>query len=194
MSFNPNIPQASDDPSVSQGQILTNFTQLNNIFGTDHITYDAASDNGEHKQISLNAPLGADPGLADPKASVYTKTVNGDSELFYEKFNNAGAANQTRQMTNLIRTTVANTGTAGGNITSTDTPWGLRLIWGLTNSFSGTQTVIAPVGTTILNFQLTGNVSTGTRNPINGGTVAGTTLTIKTIDNVPVRYFIIGSY
>jgi hypothetical protein len=32
MSYNPNIPQPTDNISVSQGQILTNFTQLNQVF------------------------------------------------------------------------------------------------------------------------------------------------------------------
>ncbi len=37
MTYLPSIPQAPDFLSVSQGQILANFTQLNAIFGVDHV-------------------------------------------------------------------------------------------------------------------------------------------------------------
>lgn len=193
MVYDPSIPQSGDRPSVSQAQLLNNFTELNTVFNIDHVAFNATSDRGEHLQVTLNSTV-ADPGLGDPKVSLYTKTIAGDSELFFEKFDNGAAANLVQQMTNLPTTTAANAGTAGGNISYIDTPWGFRILWGLTNSFSGSATVIVPVGTTILNYQLTGNVSTGTRNPINGGTVAGTTLSIRTIDNVSVRYFIWASY
>lgn len=123
MTFNPSIPQATDRPSDSQSQILNNFTALNNIFNQEHVTFNAATDNGEHKKITMNAPLGADPNLSDPKASLYTKTVAGDSELFFEKFDNVATANLVRQLTNLTIVT------AGGNFGVT-TPWGIVINWG----------------------------------------------------------------
>lgn len=197
MTFNPSIPQATDRPSRSQSDLLNNFTQLNTVFDVDHVTYNAAADRGEHTKITLNDVI-ADPGLADPKCSVYIKTVAGDSELFFEKYDNTAVANLVQQMTNLVVTTAAAGGTVGGNISYIDTPWGLRLLWGLTNVFSGDRRLTMPVGTTaVLNYQLTGNFSVamgGTRNPIIGGTLAGTTLTIATRDNVSVRYFIIATY
>lgn len=192
--FDPSVPQSGDRPSNSQAQLLNNFTQLNTVFDVDHVTFNAATGRGEHNKVTLNSVI-ADPGLADPKCSLYIKTVAGDSELFFEKYDNTAVANLVQQMTNLVVTTVANGGTAGGNISYVDTPWGLRFLWGLTNAFSGNRTIIGPVGTTsILNYQLTGNVASGTRNPINGGTLAGTTLTVRTIDSVSVRYFMIGTY
>ncbi len=191
MTYRVGIPQSADRPSDSQSQIADNFTQLNSIFGQEHVEFNATLDNGEHKKVTLNAPLGSDPGLADPKASLYTKTVSGDSELFFEKFDNAATANLVSQMTNLPIVNFVNTGTAGGNGDFIDTPFGIRIIWGLTASFSGSRTVIEPNGNNILQYQLTGNVSTGSRNPINGGTIVGDTLSIRTIDNVSVRYFII---
>jgi hypothetical protein len=194
MTFDPTIPQPTDRPSASQAQLLNNFTQLNTVFSVDHVAFNATTDRGEHNQITLNSTV-ADPGLGDPKCSLYIKTVAGDSELFFEKYDNTAVANLVQQMTNLTITTAANAGTAGGNISYIDTPWGLRFLWGLTGAISGAFTVIAPAGTlAILSYQLTGNVSTGTRNPINGGTVAGTTMTIRTIDNVSVQYFMIGTY
>jgi len=122
MTFNPAIPAAADDPSVSQGQMLTNFNLINTYFSTDHIALNAGADQGEHQQVTINSVV-ADPGLADPKCSLYIKTVAGDSELFFEKFDNVAGANLVQQMTNLAITTV---GTNNG----VTTPWGLIINWG----------------------------------------------------------------
>lgn len=53
MSYNPNIPQPTDNISTSQGQILTNFSTANTYFGTDHNAFNAASNQGIHKQVNL---------------------------------------------------------------------------------------------------------------------------------------------
>jgi hypothetical protein len=66
MSYNPSIPQPGDIPSQSQSQFLTNFTQLNTQFGTEHFAFNAASSNGKHKYVTLiqnptiAAPLGTE--------------------------------------------------------------------------------------------------------------------------------------
>lgn len=135
MSFLPNIPQATDRPSRSQSDLLNNFTQLNTTFDVDHVTFNAASDRGEHNKITLNSVI-ADPGLADPKCSIYTKTVAGDSELFFEKYDNAAVANLVQQMTNL---TVANGIRHGGNQYTWLSPWGMRFTSGITGAFTGTS-------------------------------------------------------
>lgn len=85
MTYNPNIPQASDDPSDSQGQILTNFGQLNTLFDKDHVAYNDATsaDRGQHRKVSLINVI-ADPGLAAPKATLYTKAVNTQNQLFFQ--------------------------------------------------------------------------------------------------------------
>lgn len=196
MAYKNNVPQPGDSPATdSQPDFLENFSQLDSQYGTagDHVAFSAGADNGLHKKIRLNGVI-ADPNEPDPRASLYLKTIAANSELFFENFDVGAASNLVRQMTNLTITTAANAGTAGGNISHVDTPWGLRVMWGTTNSFSGLQTVIVPAGTTILNYQLTGNVASGSRNPINGGIAVGLTLSINTVDNVSVRYFILGTY
>ena len=52
MVFNPSIPQPDDLLSVSQGEIQTNFSELNTVFEQDHVEYDNATtlDRGKHKQ------------------------------------------------------------------------------------------------------------------------------------------------
>ena len=149
MSFDPNIPQATDRPSASQADLLNNFTQLNTVFDVDHVTFNAASDRGEHNKITLNSTI-ADPGLADPKCSLYIKTVAGDSELFFEKYDNGAAANLVQQMTNLNITNLVNPGTAGGTLYRIDSPLGYTIYMGQTNAFSGNRTVTFPTNYTVV--------------------------------------------
>ena len=86
MTYNPNIPQADDLISESQGQILDNFTQLNEVFGKDHVKYDDATvaDRGRHKQ-STYTELSADPATLVNENAIYTKDVNAISQLFLRK-------------------------------------------------------------------------------------------------------------
>jgi len=84
MVYDPSIPQPDDDPNTkSQADLLENFTQLNAQFGIDHITFNngVAADEGEHTKISLN-DVQADPGLAFPKSSIYTKHVGAAPDRF----------------------------------------------------------------------------------------------------------------
>lgn len=54
MTYNPNIPQATDNPSNSQSQILANFQQLNMQYGTagDHVPFTASTNNGKHNSVT----------------------------------------------------------------------------------------------------------------------------------------------
>ncbi len=64
MTYNPSIPQSTDLISVSQGQLLTNFGQLNSQFGGstpttggDHDGFNNGSGNGSgmHNQVTFTA-------------------------------------------------------------------------------------------------------------------------------------------
>ena len=52
MTYNPNIPQATDRPSVSQGQILTNFLQIEDVFGQNHVEFDDVVVNNRGRVVS----------------------------------------------------------------------------------------------------------------------------------------------
>lgn len=81
MSYNANIPQATDIISQSQGQILTNFGQLNTQFSVDHIALTAGSANGQHKQVTLNT-YGTTPYTnTGTQSYIYSKGVNNSSSL-----------------------------------------------------------------------------------------------------------------
>ena len=59
MTYTPNIPQADDDPTESQGQILSNFQVLNNVYGTigDHFPWTDTNANeiGKHAKVTMPA-------------------------------------------------------------------------------------------------------------------------------------------
>jgi hypothetical protein len=166
MVFKNSIPQPGDSPATdSQADLLENFAQLNTQYGTagDHVAWTAAADNGMHKQVSLNNVI-ADPNLPDPQVSLYTKTVTGDSELFFEKFDNGTALNEVRQMTNTITANLVNPGTAGGSLYRLDLPTGVTIYMGQTN---GNGTVTFPVAYTVI------YTSVGTRDTSTSGVAMG---------------------
>lgn len=84
MTFNAAIPQSTDDPSVSQGQILTNFSQLNTQFSVNHIALTAGADNGKHTFIEMLDQV-ADPATAVNEMTIYSKDLAGVSTLYMRK-------------------------------------------------------------------------------------------------------------
>lgn len=124
MPYNPNIPQASDDPRNSQGELLQNFQQINSDYAVNHTSLTASGQNGYHTKIFFADPLGADPNLVAPESSLYTKTVAGLTELFFQ---NGALASNVKQLTNLPITTA-------GTTYGFDTPWGWRVNMGLTSA------------------------------------------------------------
>lgn len=83
MSFNPSIPQPNDLISQSQAQIQTNFSQLDTAFAVDHTAFSVSANQGQHKQVTLIAPI-SNPNQAGSISSVYTKTSGTGVELFYQ--------------------------------------------------------------------------------------------------------------
>jgi hypothetical protein len=67
-SYNSAVPQAGDNPAVSQGQMLTNFGSISSIIAVDHVGFNAAK-GGYHNQVNfVNQSVPA--------------TLNGDSMLY----------------------------------------------------------------------------------------------------------------
>lgn len=95
MTYNPNIPQATDLISNSQAQILANFGQLNTQFGVDHQAFNTGSGNGDgtHKKITFdNAPT--EPTPAGTVSNIFPLLVGSNQELFFKnastEYNGAG--------------------------------------------------------------------------------------------------------
>ncbi|MFQ5685093.1 MAG: hypothetical protein ACE5GV_00385 [Candidatus Scalindua sp.] len=134
MTFNASVPQSTDDPSVSQGQLLTNFTQLNTIFGNNHITFDAPSDNGKHNFCQF-PEQGAAPVTAANEGALYTKqSAASATELFFRR----ESSGTELPLTGLPVTTVVAGGVTVNGIT---TPWGLVINWGSGSLSGGTRAI-----------------------------------------------------
>lgn len=117
MSYFPNIPQPNDDPSDSQSELLANFGKMNSDFSINHTALTSATNQGMHTLLNFSNVQGADPDLASPKSSVYTKTVSGSPELFFQ---NGNTSADVVQLTNLPDN-------LSGTNRTFETPWGFRL-------------------------------------------------------------------
>jgi hypothetical protein len=134
-TYYPSIPASSDNPSVSQGQIQTNFGTLNTVFDVDHVTFSAGSNQGMHDKVTFVAPLGANPNQASPIASLYTKTLSAKSQLYFQ--NDTGSSDVV-QLTGSLLTESGNDG-QGGTYNYFKTPWGWKVFMGSTTPQSGTR-------------------------------------------------------
>ncbi len=193
--YNPSIPAATDIPADSQGQIQSNFTKLNTDFQVDHTAFDASSNPGQHKKVTIQNVVG-DPNLASPIASIYTKTINSLSELFFQ--NNTTAADVV-QLTGLELQSpdFTNTGTAGGTGNWFDTPWGFRFSFGQADAFSANGTIIFPFGwQTAFVRQATSRGAGNAIGVVDGfttTTITNDTITLNSPNSIGVNWFFIGT-
>jgi hypothetical protein len=140
MTFNPNIPQATDRFPISQGQLLTNFTALNTIFGINHVALNAAADAGKHNFCQF-PEQGAAPGTAANEGAIYTKNAaTGTTEAFFQR----ESSGTELQLTGINGTNVA---AAGGTLL----PSGLIIKWGTATVSNGNTVTfaVAPAFTTV---------------------------------------------
>jgi hypothetical protein len=94
MTFQANIPLATDLISVSQGDLKNNFGALNTAWNVDHVAFNSAGA-GDHKKITLLAPI-ANPNQTTPIASIFTKAspTTITSDLYYQDGALAGNVKQ----------------------------------------------------------------------------------------------------
>lgn len=125
MSYQGNIPLATDLISVSQNDILNNFTSIQTAFDVNHIDFNA-SGAGKHKYIQLpninNVPGAANQGgLFAFAEDIWARKGNGTS---YQLTNGASGN---------VDTTSANG--------SSFLPGGLIIKWGRATILNGTKTI-----------------------------------------------------
>ena len=60
-TYDPSIPQPTDLLSTSQGELLTNFTQLNSQFGVEHTPFNNGGSNGDGLHLQATMPNVAAP-------------------------------------------------------------------------------------------------------------------------------------
>jgi hypothetical protein len=81
MTYNNAIPQASDDPSQSQSQILANFQDLDTFLSVNHVDLNDG-DQGKHKFLQM-PEQGSAPSTAASEGAVYTKDDGSTTQLYY---------------------------------------------------------------------------------------------------------------
>jgi hypothetical protein len=196
MTYNSNIPQPSDLISVSQVDLLNNFSSLDTQFGVDHTALTAGSDNGKHKK-STYIEQAADPATAANETALYSKqsALTSDTQLFLRREGSGTISEVSNKL-----------GAATG---WSYTLSGLLLKWGTaTNSPSvGAATITIPSGgavpafTSLFQIFLTIDDSSGTPNTFvyltglpspNSFSVYGVQRTTTTPQTVTFRYLAIG--
>jgi len=183
MTYNPSIPQANDDPTISQAQLLANFGIWNSSFSANHIPLTSGANQGFHTSIFFPTPLGSDPNLSAPISSLYPKSNGTTNELFFQ--NGATSAN-VKQLTNLPIVT----GTAGATGFGFVTPWGWIVNCGTVppgTSASILFQVPYAVGFITLTAQLTQQTLTGN----NLTTILGVSQTNLTYTTPSNSYFLV---
>lgn len=81
-------PTSGSSPKDGDDWIRANATGLSQILALDHQMasnpFNADNKDGEHKQVTLYAPLAADPDPGANKGAIYTKDVSAKAELHFE--------------------------------------------------------------------------------------------------------------
>jgi hypothetical protein len=175
---NGSIPGANDDPSISQGQIQTNFNNILGWSSIDHVQYGAANA-GTHNQVTMLTPNVSDPSLSGTQGEVYTKAVSGLAQLF---FANATTVTQL--------TGGASSLTGNGYIKF---PGGLILQWGSGSSSSGgsgnTFPLTFPSSCFVVNFIPVA----GTPRSFSTSSVSTSGFTAYASSSAPIYYIAIGN-
>jgi hypothetical protein len=88
MTYDPAIPQSDDIVSTSQPELLENFTQLNTVFGVNHVAFnDATANKGKHKWVAL-VEQATSPVSQDNEYLIYSKDLSGEAEIYAKPQNN----------------------------------------------------------------------------------------------------------
>lgn len=128
MSYNPSIPQPTDNLSTSQGQMLNNFFQLNAQYAVDHVAFNTGSGNGDgsHKKITFDnaAP---EPSPTGTISNIFPLLVGSNQELFFKN------ASTDYNGTGKTQITGPSTLSANGNA---QLPGGLVIQWGLSGNIN----------------------------------------------------------
>ena len=84
MTYNPNIPKATDPLSQSQSEIKTNFSLIDSDtqgFGVDHVQLVAGSNQGKHNQTTYREQT-VDPTTIADEIKIWAKATAGGTRLY----------------------------------------------------------------------------------------------------------------
>ena len=188
--------------SVSQGDLLGNFTALGEIFGTntgapgvkaDHFPWQATSNAGLHQQVTLPVVLGADPVLsAAVTGMLYSKTVSGATQPFFAGWNGSSTTVIPLNATGI--TPVLNPGVNGSLVF----PGIFQIVWGLGNLFTNNpnNVTFSRPFTTCYSVQVSPSKNTNMTDPIlvSTGSISPTGFRVTTSNSTgnalnPLEFF-----
>lgn len=192
MSYNANIPQATDLISQSQGQLLNNFSQANIAFGVDHTAFDVAANQGKHKKATLIKQT-VDPAADAAGPLIYSRDVVYPSgpttkteELLRQSSVDGSTVIALTSLFNLPITAASGSSFLPGipTVVGPNLTTGAAVIkWGIFSTVSlaatGSQTFASPFPTACFAVILTpiskpgGTSNNGTLAPINGTVAVG---------------------
>lgn len=140
MSYQPNIPVATDDPSVSQSTIQSNFGTINTAFSVNHVALGSGGSQGKHNFVEM-PNQGSAPTTISGEGTLYTKAVSDHASTASQLFYTQDASGKEYQLT---RTLTAPFASFSANPGWSFLPGGLLIQWGTNTSASGT-TITFPV-------------------------------------------------
>lgn len=178
MSFTPNKPQSTDDPTDSQVILLNNFGKMNADFQINHSALTSASKQGFHSQINFPKSIAADPDLAATVSSLYPKDINAISELFFQ---NGATSADVKQLTGLVNNAV------GTNFTFI-TPFGFTIQCG--RATGGTATFAVPFDPAPVIYTSLATAEDGTNIKVTA--TSDTTMTYTSVGGSIIFYLVIG--
>lgn len=95
MTYDPTQPAAGTSPASTRSTIQGNFNQANIAIGRDHIPFDAASEEGRHRKVTLVEVHGeAGPTISGIMSVVYARTIDGKEQLFFKNSDGVKALTQ----------------------------------------------------------------------------------------------------
>ncbi len=178
-TYNLNIPDAPNDPSVDQPNMQTNTNSIPAIIAIDHFAF-GDNNGGRHKQTQLVSQAVVPTGLMSGEGTLYVKQAVGasavnESQLFYTP--DSPMVPKEYQMTRCVNAAAALFGTSTNNYNGvgikytggfTFLPGGLFMQYGAYNRAntgplenSGTVTFPVPFTSTPFSVQLTFTTKTG---------------------------------
>ena len=176
MTYDPNIPQPSEDPSTSQGEILSNFQVLGADFQVNHVPLGAITNAGKHNFVELVNQAGV-PSATTSEGTIYSKAVTRNGITTSETFYTPDNTGDEYQLTQII---TAQKATFSTNPGFTFLPGGLILMWGTIAPSSNVTNAVNFAGLGLPNFTSIYQASFTTMR--NGNSSPGSTFVIF-IDN-----------
>jgi hypothetical protein len=185
--YNQNIPQANDQLSTSQADLLNNFIAIQTLINVNHVDF-AAGDQGKHKYVTFPVQAGSPPiafNAGEIALYNFLSPITGQNELYINKLNQALLVQQ-----NMVGSILSTNSAPGFNSTGwTYLPSGILLKWGF-GTANGNTVVVYPVAANIPVFTQVFNIQVTTRQ-FNGAD----TNTFVRLSNFPnaVQFTVYGS-